>query len=56
MKKHFLLPIVALGLVGLVSCNVPPTDSVQSTKTSVTRMRTVTFDYNYSGAPAETSH
>ena len=52
MKKHFLLPIVALGLVGLVSCNTPTTDSVQSTRTSVTRVRTVTFDYNYDGAPA----
>ena len=54
MKKHFLLPIVAVGLIGLVACKDTPASSAQSTKTSVTRMRTVTFDYNYTGAPEDT--
>ena len=53
MKKHFLFPIVALGLVGLVSCVDGGTNPGKSSRTKSSRgpiMREVTFDYNYDGS------
>lgn len=57
MKKQFLLPIVALGLVGLVSCvDNGGASSAKSTRVRSSRgpvMRNVTFDYNYEGGAAD---
>ena len=57
MKKHFL-PIIALGLIGLVSCVDNGSGTEKSTRTKTSRgpvMCTVTFDYNYDGAAADST-
>ena len=56
MKKHFLFPIVALGLIGLVSCGGDGNNTEKSSRTKTSRgpvMCEVTFDYNYDGSAAD---